>query len=406
MNEKGPKNSLNYVVLIAIVAVVVLISVACWWAYVSNVGSLPSKNSDDWGSFGSYFGGVLGPVLSTASILFIWWQFHRSDLRVQKQMQVMDAQYQTIQLQQFETTFFNLIDRHNSVIKKYQIRSGNMLQEKVEMFDGFSYIENKFKSDCNYKELEGDFLINGSFYKKYFLFFVQFFKFIEQNKNLLEDAGKYSFYFDVFKSGMDEEEFRLLYFLLYYYKGDVDSSSFFKRSLVFSDCGSNLFGFNNTFYFDRRSLSNLKYMFEMILENGLGCFVYNREKIIACLVVFKGECNRRFFSEESGKVFKDEIAEHSEEINRVEMFAQKNFSDEDWGSHKNKGSFRLYKIHQLDVLCSDIVECSNYFQSIKRERDDLNKEYRAFDSNGILAKEIILILDRILESSPLTPPAP
>lgn len=60
--------------------------------YINNVGSSFSKNGDDWGYFGSYIGGVLGPILTTASILFVWFQSKKGFEIQEKQIEQLDYQ--------------------------------------------------------------------------------------------------------------------------------------------------------------------------------------------------------------------------------------------------------------------------------------------------------------------------
>lgn len=63
-----------------------------WLLYSHHVGSNVSKISADWGYFGSYIGGVLGPLLTTASILFVWVQSKKGIEIQEKQIEQLNYQ--------------------------------------------------------------------------------------------------------------------------------------------------------------------------------------------------------------------------------------------------------------------------------------------------------------------------
>ncbi len=67
-------------------------------------GMALSKNNSDWGDFGSYIGGTLGIILTTANLIFLYYTF--------REQQNLNAQ------QQFENTFFNLLANHKQLVEE------------------------------------------------------------------------------------------------------------------------------------------------------------------------------------------------------------------------------------------------------------------------------------------------
>ena len=72
--------------------------------------SLSSKNTD-WGAFGSYVGGVLGPILSAASILFVWWQSKEATANQQAQLDKLNEQLGLEKQNIFRDEFIRLLGR-------------------------------------------------------------------------------------------------------------------------------------------------------------------------------------------------------------------------------------------------------------------------------------------------------
>lgn len=203
MSEEDPKNTSSYGAAITIVAAVVLISMACWGAYVWNVGSVASDKSEDWGAFGSYFGGILGPVLSAASILFIWWQSHKTDLRAQDQLEVMDEQLKMIRVQQFESTFFKLYEHHKILLNEKKIVSVEEDPESIKDVFRNSFGSVRFYNCFDQVVTEVD---------EYIKSLSNISTLIVDNKNSLGD--KDLFFSGFIRTFFDESEIKSLFFYL------------------------------------------------------------------------------------------------------------------------------------------------------------------------------------------------
>jgi len=95
-----------------------------------------SASNADWGTFGDYVGGVLNPVFGllsfTGLLLTIYLQgkelkearaqFSRSADAQEKSEKVLQQQANTLIRQQFETTFFSLLEQHNKALESISTR--------------------------------------------------------------------------------------------------------------------------------------------------------------------------------------------------------------------------------------------------------------------------------------------
>lgn len=68
-----------------------------------------SEDQSVYGTFGDYIGGVLGTLLTLISIIYIY-KTYKSQLGIAAQQQKL------LELQQFETTFFNLLNNQRSIL--------------------------------------------------------------------------------------------------------------------------------------------------------------------------------------------------------------------------------------------------------------------------------------------------
>lgn len=97
-----------------------------------------SNSSGDWGTFGDFVGGTLNPLLSFLALIILLRTFamQREELIIQREelkdtKELLRLQTQTQIKQQFESTFFALLNVHNQVLESLSrepppsIRNGN-----------------------------------------------------------------------------------------------------------------------------------------------------------------------------------------------------------------------------------------------------------------------------------------
>lgn len=86
--------------------------------YISQFGSNGlSNDTDNWGTFGDYVGGVIGTILSFFSIILIY--------------AIYKNQVASSSIQQFETTFFNLLQNQREILKslKGYVQTDNLFDD-------------------------------------------------------------------------------------------------------------------------------------------------------------------------------------------------------------------------------------------------------------------------------------
>lgn len=99
-----------------------------------------SEAQDLWGQFGDYLGGVLGPLFSLmalfALLITAWIQFKNVTLtseELDQSVESLQEQTSVLQRQNFENTFFHLLELHNTVVNDtvYQDKEGRAAFESL-----------------------------------------------------------------------------------------------------------------------------------------------------------------------------------------------------------------------------------------------------------------------------------
>lgn len=169
-----------------------------------------SDQTNNWGTFGDYIGGVVGTIFSFTGVVLIYLTFKR--------------QQETSVLQQFETTFFNLLNIQREMMKsvkgKFNGFNGEIVLEGGDFFEKFSQLllsdymffpkqgskEQTRKLICEY--YEDRFADPGPTLGPYYRHLYHFLKYT----NSSEIYGKKKKYMDIIQSQMSDAE---LYCLLY-----------------------------------------------------------------------------------------------------------------------------------------------------------------------------------------------
>jgi len=148
-----PEKIAKWLLLLVVVALsVILIIIAL---YRQNFGSL-SIEPKHWGEFGDYFGGTLNPILSFLSLIALLFtivlqskelELTRDELKRSADAQaatkeVLDKQSETLARQQFESTFFSLLDQHNKALEQI---TNNSIREQLTSQEDMNVLK-----DANY----------------------------------------------------------------------------------------------------------------------------------------------------------------------------------------------------------------------------------------------------------------
>lgn len=82
-----------------------------------------STSNGDWGTFGDFLGGTLNPVFSFASFVALLYtinlqreELDKSTQELAKSSAALNKQSETQTKQQFENTFFSLLEQHNNIL--------------------------------------------------------------------------------------------------------------------------------------------------------------------------------------------------------------------------------------------------------------------------------------------------
>ena len=95
------------------------------------------KDSATWGTFGDYVGGTLNPIISFLALIGLLYTIHqqaqemeatRNELKQSAEQQ--SRQSEIFNLQQFESTFFSLLEQHNNILEKITNNNNKIIKNK------------------------------------------------------------------------------------------------------------------------------------------------------------------------------------------------------------------------------------------------------------------------------------
>ncbi|VTX70133.1 putative phage abortive infection protein [Neisseria sicca] len=120
--DKGNKpNRLLWILGGAAVAAFLII-LGLYIAYFKNLSV--TNDSATWGTFGDYLGGTLNPIISFLALIGLLYTIHQQAQEMQATREELEQaaeqqrrQSKIFNLQQFESTFFSLLEQHNKIIE-------------------------------------------------------------------------------------------------------------------------------------------------------------------------------------------------------------------------------------------------------------------------------------------------
>lgn len=128
--EQSERKIHNYAIVVALLAVFVLLVTLGF--YFLNFHAKLSVVNADWGTFGDFVGGTLNPIFSLMSLLALLYtiilqtkemaetrgELKRAAAAQEKTEQALNGQLEALKIQQFEGTFFALLDQHNKALDR------------------------------------------------------------------------------------------------------------------------------------------------------------------------------------------------------------------------------------------------------------------------------------------------
>ena len=156
-----PARLFKWLVFIFAVASAVIAIVFFFYFLNFNYNYNLSSNQSDWGTFGDFIGGTLNPILSFFSLIALLFtialqskelestriELKRSASAQENTEKILYEQSKTLARQQFESTFFSLLDQHNKALEKLTTSpTGNSYTKLVEVIE-FVFTKNGGATD-------------------------------------------------------------------------------------------------------------------------------------------------------------------------------------------------------------------------------------------------------------------
>jgi uncharacterized membrane protein len=114
----------KYIYIAASLFILTIIIYAAF--FIHKFGLSIEANSNNWGQFGSYLGGVLSPVFAFMSFIALLFTINiqRIDIKdrrneAKEQKVISEKQKTLLDIQRFETTFFNMLNQTTNIINNY-----------------------------------------------------------------------------------------------------------------------------------------------------------------------------------------------------------------------------------------------------------------------------------------------
>lgn len=218
--------------------------------------NLNDINFDKLSGFGSFIGGIVGTCLTIVATLYIYKTYHTQKEELESQKTELILQRQLIAQQQFESTFFNMLNVHrelknglyyseliysvnphnneyigpeviNFINKKFKKNFNDLKynqQNKIETIQNFELNLEKYESKnakniltVVYNNLFEDYQNNISHYCRNAYHILKFIREYEINKSLGNDLNKYKNYANIFQSQLNvDEQFLLFYNFIHF----------------------------------------------------------------------------------------------------------------------------------------------------------------------------------------------
>lgn len=260
---KKKKNNLSFIEEYKVYAIGATVAIIFLYALITYTYNMsPIKINPDFGSIGDFIGGILNPIFGFLGLfaLLATIRLQNKELRnsskelkltrkeAHKSSKALNKQSKSIKLQNFENTFFNMIDLHNEIVRSIDLSGSIRINGKINSHEISSFIHGAFDSNSraslvsiekelkfllysynsfpNYEEdsnYKMNLLKNQQnntnelyllFYKTYEPYLSHYFRNIYQILKFISNAKDIDkkFYANIFRSQLSEYELRLLFY--------------------------------------------------------------------------------------------------------------------------------------------------------------------------------------------------
>lgn len=180
-------------------------------------GGLAEKQ-EAWGQFGDYVGGILNPLFSLTALFALLYtiklqskELHESTEQLKASAEALALQNNVMLRQQFETTFFQMLDLFNEIIRGMERSSETKGRSCTRSLSKTlqSRLQDARKENINSQYRDDFYNVYGYLLGHYFLNLYNIIKFVD--KSSLADEDK-KFYTNIVRAQLSEYELVLLFY--------------------------------------------------------------------------------------------------------------------------------------------------------------------------------------------------
>ncbi len=217
---------------ILLIAIGFVILVTTSFLFLCNFGHRTTRiDSEKLDHFGSFISGLVGSLWSLASFILLYVSLQKQKDEAKKTEIALEEQSKTQQLQQFETTFFNLLKYYNEVVDFSEYRVFHCAE--FSSYKGKDAFQHSLQFSEPHVHIDPDDEINilmhtvpitkeqfeydkSLFFDRYYNTFIPYFKYIKSVFKFMYEANINEehkiFYIDLFVQRLDEAELKWIIF--------------------------------------------------------------------------------------------------------------------------------------------------------------------------------------------------
>ncbi|MDW3210079.1 MAG: putative phage abortive infection protein [Reichenbachiella sp.] len=181
---------------------------------------------------GEFFGGIVGPIWALAGVILFYLAliYQRKELELQREelfetRKIMDSQSQTIEIQQFENTYFKLLEFHLAASSRIESQeAGNGFEVMYKAFTKAVNDTKKRRKKDGSSEILDEEAFETCFRQVYDSYRNTISHYMESYKSLIylvaEKSKDPNFYINIIKPHLTEQEVLLQFYYLITYNKD------------------------------------------------------------------------------------------------------------------------------------------------------------------------------------------
>lgn len=214
------KTLANLIVVVYVIGALALGAYFVFFVLIHHIGV--SSDPGDWGTLGDYFGGLLNPVISFATLVVAYavWKQQKEELKATKE--ALEEQAKTAEQQRQEQRFFDLLRVYNQTLDSHTWYAGDGRDHrgKEAVSDALGNspdflrvtLRHGFGQTVNGDKLTPEFVVTKwqkhSHLKNFNTYMRVVFRLLEEGEPLL--GKQHQRYIDLFQSQLSDDEVRLI----------------------------------------------------------------------------------------------------------------------------------------------------------------------------------------------------